>query len=175
MHQRAGGNEEVRSAAAHKSVSLQGDGNLLLPELKHAGGGESVFNEWVRHIVRVLECLHSILPALKPQTIPLFESYTVQKKHIMSLLLQLAGEEVKHLAFFPNNSSWWQSRRAATDEVFLRERQTTSIFWLEVVEYFTNSLQEKDSHTLSTSLWIKLNVNSFSVFLFTDKWQMMNW
>lgn len=51
----------------------------------------------------------------------------------------------------------------------------SEVFWSEVVEYFTNSLQEKDSRTLSTSLSIKLNVNSFSVFLSTDKWQMMNW
>lgn len=51
----------------------------------------------------------------------------------------------------------------------------SEVFWSEVVEHFTNSLQEKDSRTLSTSLSIKLNVNSFSVFLSTDKWQMMNW
>lgn len=87
----------------------------------------------------------------------------------MSLLLQLAGEEVKNLAF---------SQMIPHDDKADEQQQMkffSEVFWSEVVEYFTNSLQEKDSRTLSTSLSIKLNVNSFSVFLSTDKWQMMNW
>lgn len=87
----------------------------------------------------------------------------------MSLLLQLAGEEVKNLAF---------SQMIPHDDKADEQQQMkffSEVFWSEVVEYFTNSLQEKDSRTLSTSLSIKLNVNSSSVFLLTDKWQMMNW